>query len=143
MGGVDFYILDSSDPGKRLLTACRLTEKAWQGGYRTFILTETPAHQKTLDDLLWTFRPGSFVPHANLNDRAHSSTPVILGTSLDPGMNSNLLINLQSSAVDPPESVERIIEIIDQDEQVRLDGRQRYRYYQKIGKTVRSHRISV
>ncbi|MGH8550593.1 MAG: DNA polymerase III subunit chi [Methylococcales bacterium] len=143
MGCVDFYILDSTDPRNRLLITCRLCEKAWHGGYRTFILTETTIQQKTVDDLLWTFRPGSFVPHASVNDRVHSSTPVILGNSLNSEMNINLVINLQSSPVDPPEIVERIIEIVDQDEQVRLNGRQRYRYYQKIGKTVRSHRISV
>ncbi|MCI0655328.1 MAG: DNA polymerase III subunit chi [Methylococcaceae bacterium] len=139
---VDFYILDSSDPENRLRMACRLTEKAWHGGYRTFILTDTPIQQKTIDDLLWTFKPGSFVPHVLVQDRGRSGAPVVLGNSPDSEMNANLLINLRSSPVDPPEGVERIIEIVDQDEQVRLDGRQRYRYYQKTGKTVRSHRIS-
>lgn len=143
MRSVDFYILDSTDPVNRLKIACRLSEKAWHGGYRTFILTESTLQQKQVDDLLWTFRAGSFVPHAIFNERVHPATPVILGNSLDSGTDINLIINLSSTPVDPPENVERIIEIIDQNEKIRVEGRERYRHYQKIGKTVRSHRISV
>ncbi|MGH8474970.1 MAG: DNA polymerase III subunit chi [Methylococcales bacterium] len=143
MSCVDFYILDTADSPSRLLIACRLCEKAWLGGYRTLILSETRDQQESLDNLLWTFRPGSFVPHAIESNRTHSRTPVILNDSLTARPDINLLINLQASAIDAPENIERIIEIVDQDEQVRSEGRQRYRYYQKIGKTLRSHRISL
>ena len=138
---VDFYILDSNDPRARLSIVCRLTEKAWHQGYRIFILTESEDQQKTVDDLLWTFRAGSFIPHACMNGRFPTDTPVALGSVLNSEFEPTVLINLQSTPVDPPASVERIIEIIDQDERVRTDGRSRYRHYQKIGKTVRSHRI--
>ncbi|MCI0654242.1 MAG: DNA polymerase III subunit chi [Methylococcaceae bacterium] len=140
---VDFYILDSVDPRNRLLIACRLCEKAWHSGYRILILSETKEQQDTVDNLLWTFRPGSFVPHAIESNRTHARTPVILSDSLKAERDINLLINLKTSAIDPPERIERIIEIVNQEEQVRLDGRQRYRYYQQTGKTLRSHQISV
>lgn len=143
MGAVDFYILDSVDPRNRLLIACRLCEKAWHGGYRTLILNESTDQQRIVDDLLWTFRSGSFVPHAIDHNPSQILAPVILSESLHLEAEFNLLINLKSSPIHPPESIERIIEIIDQDEQTRRAGRQRYRIYQKIGKTVRNHRISV
>jgi DNA polymerase III subunit chi len=139
---VDFYILESTDPRDRLLMVCRLTEKAWHSGYRTFILTESTAQQKAIDELLWTFRPGSFVPHTGEPGQMQSNTPVILGRSLDFATNANLLINLKTPPVDPPAGITRIIEVIDQDERVRQEGRQRYRYYQQNGKTVKSHHIS-
>ena len=140
---VDFYILESSDPQTRLQLVCRLSEKAWHGGYKTFILTESPNQQKIIDDLLWTFRPGSFVPHGTEHERLHAKTPVVLGDSLNSEMKFNLLINLQSSPLDSPHGVERIIEVVDQNEQVRRGGRQRYRHYQESGKKVGSHRVSV
>lgn len=143
MTGVDFYILDSNQTRDRLLIACRLTEKAWHNGYRTLILTESATQQKTIDDLLWTFRPGSFVPHSQDISQIHPATAVILNSTLNPQWSINLLINLQSSPVDPPENIERIIEIVDQDEQVRKDGRQRYRHYQNNGKALKTHRISI
>lgn len=143
MSSVDFYILDSNEPRNRLLVACRLSEKAWRRGYRTFILTETTIQQNIIDDLLWTFRPGSFVPHGIDSSRNHPCVAVVLGSSLNPELNSNLLINLKVSPVDPPKDIERIIEIVDQDEQARIDGRQRYRYYQKNGKTLKIHQISA
>ena len=141
MTSVDFYILHSSEPRARLLIGCRLTEKAWHNGYKTFILTESPEQLKAIDDLLWTFRAGSFIPHACDEGLIGSEVPVGLGPKLDPEFEPNLLINLQSAPLDPPETVDRIIEIVDQDERVREEGRRRYRHYQKVGKTVRSHRI--
>ena len=143
MSRVDFYIVESTDPRSRLLIACRLCEKAWLGGFRTFVLTDTSAQQKQIDDLLWTFRPGSFVPHATEHDPAHADVPVIVGNSLNPERSSNLLVNLKSTTVDPLPSVERIIEIVDRDTRVREEGRKRFRHYRENGHSVKSHRISL
>jgi DNA polymerase III subunit chi len=143
MSCVDFYILDSTEPKSRLLVACRLSEKAWHSGFRTFILTENPGQRQILDDLLWTFRPGSFLTHAIDRDDNPKYEAVTLGDGPIPASAFNLVINLKSAPVDPPASIERIIEIIDQDEPTRAAGRQRYRHYQKMGKTVRNHRISI
>ncbi|MGR9106600.1 MAG: DNA polymerase III subunit chi [Gammaproteobacteria bacterium] len=143
MYSIDFYILESTDPRNRLLVVCRLSEKAWHGGYRTFILTENPAQQMMIDELLWTFRAGSFIPHGLANNQLPAWTPVVIGTSLPEEVNSNLLINLKSSPVDPPDGVERIIEIIDQNEEIRRAGRERFRYYRDSGKDVKSHQISL
>lgn len=140
---IDFYILNSAEPHGRLLIACRLSEKAWLAGYRTLILTESIAQKQNLDDLLWTFRPGSFVPHAIETNSNDSKVPVILADALGTRSDINLVINLRSAAVDSPQNIERIIEIVDQDEQVRRAGRLRYRYYQEFGLPLKTHRISI
>jgi len=63
MGRVDFYILEQADAQARLKLACRLAEKAWSQSQRVLLLTSGDADAQALDEMLWTFRDRSFVPH--------------------------------------------------------------------------------
>ena len=67
MARVDFYILAQPDERERQLLACKLAEKAWRPDHSVYIHTRDPADAEHLYDLLWTFRDGSFVPHAYRN----------------------------------------------------------------------------
>ena len=63
MTKVDFYLLgEGADSRERI--ACRLAEKAWRLGNRVYVLAPDQAAAQALDELLWTFSQGSFVPHA-------------------------------------------------------------------------------
>ncbi|MBT8131776.1 MAG: DNA polymerase III subunit chi, partial [Gammaproteobacteria bacterium] len=64
MTQIDFYILQ--DKGSALLGrfACRLVDKAWQRGLRCHINVESQDQAALIDDMLWTFRDISFLPHA-------------------------------------------------------------------------------
>ena len=122
MPAVDFYLLDSADRRIRLTIACRLAEKALHQGYRPFMLSESPAQQSTLDDLLWTFRAGSFVPHTTDTRPHRAAAEVRLGLNMASVADIDLLINLQPSVPDVSLNIERIIEIVDQTEETRLSG---------------------
>lgn len=62
-GRVDFYVLAGPKPAARLRFACRLAEKAYRLDHRVHLQTGSAAEAEQLDELLWTFRQGSFVPH--------------------------------------------------------------------------------
>ncbi len=143
MPAIDFYLVDSADRRIRLTIACRLAEKALRKGYRPLMLSESPSQQSTLDDLLWTFRAGSFVPHTTDTASRHAVAEVRLGLNMACMTDIDLLINLQPSVPDFPQNIERIIEIVDQTEETRLSGRKRYRTYQKNGMPVKTHKISA
>jgi DNA polymerase III subunit chi len=64
MTRVDFYVLPDADPAQRPLLACKLAEKAYGQGLKVYIHTATEGEALHLDELLWTFRAGSFLPHA-------------------------------------------------------------------------------
>ena len=53
----------AADGRTRLVTACRLAEKACDQGLRVAVRTAGPAQTAELDDLMWTFSDRSFVPH--------------------------------------------------------------------------------
>ena len=60
---VSFYVLTGTEPGSRLGYACRLVEKVYKLQHRIHAHAADGSMAKNLDDLLWTFRQGSFVPH--------------------------------------------------------------------------------
>ncbi|HVC29766.1 MAG TPA: DNA polymerase III subunit chi, partial [Steroidobacteraceae bacterium] len=60
---VDFYVIEAAAPAARLRVACRLAEKAYLAGQRALIWHGERAELEVLDELLWTFAEGSFVPH--------------------------------------------------------------------------------
>ncbi len=76
---VDFYILPGDAPAARDQLGCRLAEKACKMGHKVYLHTESEAHARRLDELLWTFRAGSFLPHALLGDDPQPAPPVLIG----------------------------------------------------------------
>jgi len=140
MTQVDFYILAGSDLSSCERFACRLTEKAFRSGYRIFLNGATPQQAEQLDKLLWTFRPGSFVPHC-CSPAEDKDVPVVIGCDSEPDTETDLLINLADDT--PPffSRFQRVAEIINQDPQRREKGRQRYRFYQERGYPLAHHNI--
>ena len=142
---VDFYILEAAAEHERLRTACRLAEKAWQKGHRVFIHTQSVETAKQVDDMLWTYRQDSFVPHALLNDRQAPDTddlePVLVGNGTAEPEDIDVLINLTESVPAFAEKSTRIAEIVSADDAARRAGRTRYRDYRDRGITIHQHNL--
>lgn len=141
MTRVDFYVLPTAARQETLRWVCRLVEKAFKEGYKILLRPRDPIEGKQLEELLWTFRPGSFIPHAWL-EQAPSEPPCLrvwLGQELPATFEVDLVINL---ADDPPlrwESVSRIAEVIDQGHVE--TGRRRYRLYQRKDAELHTHKM--
>jgi DNA polymerase-3 subunit chi len=141
MTQVDFYILDERAEGNRYTFACRLAEKIYLQGRRTFIHTTSVEEQRHMDRLLWTYRQGSFVPHSVLEKADPEVNPVIIGCSAEAGEESDVLINLAPEAPDFFSRFERVAEIIDRDADIKAAGRTRYRFYRDRGYPLNTHDI--
>ena len=90
MARIDFYILDQAGPKARLVFACRLAEKAWRLDNTVHVLAEDDRTARELDELLWTFRDGSFVPHERIG-AGEPESPVTIGTPGTPPGGGDLL----------------------------------------------------
>ena len=141
MTQVDFYILDEQAAGNRYLLACRLAEKIYHQGLRIFIHTESPEEARHMDRLLWTFRQGSFVPHATLEKADPVSTPIIIGSSGEAGEENDVLINLAPQVPNFFSRFKRVVELIDREAKVKTAGRERFRFYRDRGYPLNSHDI--
>lgn len=62
MTQVDFYVLPETTSDARWLFACRLIDKVQRLGMRTLVAMETEEEARRFDELLWTFKPESFIP---------------------------------------------------------------------------------
>jgi DNA polymerase-3 subunit chi len=135
-----FYILPSESQEERYLFACKLIEKVYRSGHFCYVLTDGAEQSQRLDDLLWTFRAGSFIPHQIYTGEPPSIEKVILIGALNAPENwQKTLINLSSQCPHDFERAERIVEILDDSEATKEAGRNRYRQYQQSGMTLIRH----
>lgn len=139
MTQVDFYIVTSSAPDARERFACRLAEKAWHAGYRIFIHTESEFDAHRMNELLWTFRPDSFLPHGRPAEPGNERLPVLIGSGNKPPTPFDVLINLGRSVPAYFDMFPRVAEIVSAEETTRNLARERYRVYRDQGCALRSH----
>lgn len=142
MSRIDFYILSDAAPGARDHLACRIAEKAYKAGHRVYLLAESAPHAARLDELLWTFRDGSFVPHGLDTAQADPATPILIGAAgTQTPAAADVMINLAPAAPGFFERFERVAEIVDASPEGRQAGRERFRFYREQGLQPNSHNI--
>jgi len=132
---ISFYVLADADPRARLLFACRLTEKAWQLGHRIHAECASAEAAAEFDDLLWTFRQGSFVPHVCLPAAIATDDcpPVTIGHGSGSLPEADLLINLAATPAEGWSGFTRVAEIVAGTPDEREEGRKRFRWYRAQG----------
>lgn len=145
---VDFYLLQGTSSQSIQQFCCHLTEKAWKLGNTVFIRTENEQQARYLDTLMWTYSDGSFLPHAmeiNTGDSnlQKSETPIIIGSKTEPASTFDLMINLASDTPDHCSRYSRIVEIINEDETIKAQGRLRYSQYDKNQHPLNHHNINA
>ncbi len=142
MTRVDFYVIGEQQRSSRETTACRLVEKAYKLGHQIYIHTSSPEQSAQIDDLLWTFRAGSFVPHARAvtADNDHPP-PVLVGHEAPPGHMDDVLINL---AADVPvffSRFTRVAELVADEHDDKHSARGRFRFYRDRGYPLQTHKL--
>jgi DNA polymerase-3 subunit chi len=145
MTRIDFYILQESASETRWLFACRLVEKAVRSGHKVLITLDTQADAQHLDDLLWTFKPETFIPHEQVDSHSDEArAPVALTTGLaDHQLHEHhgLLINLAQQI--PPwfSRFERLGEIVIQQPEVLKNTREHFSFYRERGYPIEHHKM--
>ena len=141
MTRIDFYVLSSQGDDARLNFACRLTDKAFGLGQHVFLHAGDDLQARRLDDMLWTFKAGSFVPHA-LADARSEPEPVQIGSGSEPANAQwDVLINLAHEVPEFFSRYQRVAEVIDEQPERRSQGRDRYRFYKERGYQIHTHNM--
>lgn len=140
MSRVDFYVLSADAPDARLRYACRLAERAVEQGCQVYI--QSPDVQR-LDDMLWTFSDGSFLPHEVYRGQAaaHERVMVMVGSEIGPQSHRGLLINLMDAMPVDVNAYDRIAEIVDVDPERKRAARERFKQYREQGCAMESHNL--
>jgi DNA polymerase-3 subunit chi len=134
---VGFYVVQTVEPGERLQVAARLADKAFQSGHRIFINAGDEAQASVLNELLWSFRPASFLPHG-LHGEDHCDT-IAIGWGQEPENHYDLLINLQQAI--PPffSRFARVAEVVTQEPDSLAASRESWKFYKARGYQMEKH----
>jgi DNA polymerase III subunit chi len=145
---VDFYVTEESGEAARLRLACRVTEKAYHGKQHVVVLCDDPAMLARMDELLWTFGDGSFVPHDTVSREGDVCAATVALTTgplpaPPPDDQSQVLVNLGTTV--PPCHVRfaRIAEFLDARPEVRAAGRERFKVYRASSIEPHTHTARV
>jgi len=142
MARVDFYVLPAAGETARNTFACRLAEKAYRLDNSVHIQASDRRSAEQLDDLLWTFRDGSFVPH-EVSNRADGKgeSPVIISFDPESQIGGDLLINLTDTIPGNLGSFPRVAEIVTSDDNARQQSRKRFATYRDQGHSLETHKL--
>lgn len=119
----------------RMAYCCRLLRKAYLSGVRVAVTAELGVLIE-LDRLLWSFSPTYFVPHALVREGSRDDlalTPVLLIDAPAACGHRDVLLNLGRDVPKQFEGFERVIEVVADDHEALLAGRQRWRHYATRG----------
>src|SRR5690606_16276088 len=115
-----------------------------QRDQHVFVNVTSEREARQLDELLWTFIQGSFIPHRVVEQPLAETPrePVIVGLAQEPvSQRWDLMINL---AADVPEFFSRytrVVELVDGDAARREQSRERYRFYRDRGYPLSTHEV--
>ena len=141
MPRIDFYVLPDQKDNGRALLACRLTDKAYNLGHTVYIFTTSEAQAAALDDLLWTFRQDSFIPHERYPLAGEESSPVLVGMAPPAEVDAQVLINFTDVLPEGFERFQRVVELVDQHPEGLVKSRERFRQYRERGLTPETHKL--
>ena len=138
---VDFYLLQENEPQHTWLVICRLIEKAYKRGHHIFVFCENQQDAEHLDELLWTFKEDSFIPH-NLQGEGPEPAPAVqIGYGPEPRGFNDILINLANTVPNFLSRFKRAIEIVPANESAKSISRDHYRHYRGLQCDLHTHTI--
>lgn len=142
MTRVDFYVLGDTRGDGQEAFACRIAEKAHRQGLRVYVYADSEPAARDLDQLLWTFRQDSFVPHQVLGDKGLGPVSVCIGYGDQAWTEADVLVNLDAGVPVFFSQYSRVIEIVPaQDGAAREAARAHFRYYRDRGYPLSTHDI--
>ena len=140
MTRVDFYILQSAEEQARLELAYKLCEKAYTQNMQVMIWSANQAQADQLDQLMWQYRPESFMPHCQLN-KPLPNTSVVISTGQDDLSHHGLMINLSNTVPEHFSRFQRMAELVIQKKEVLNATRQHYGFFKDRGYPLNTHKL--
>lgn len=136
MTRIDFYIIPQDQLDHILNFTCRLAEKAYQHEHKVTIKVNSEEEATTLDELLWTFRPESFLPHAKQSDEEEAPIRIVWDNL---GNDYEVLINLSDEVPLEFTRFKRVTQIASQHREQRAVSREHYKFYKERGYPLHNH----
>jgi DNA polymerase-3 subunit chi len=142
MTHIDFHILQETGVEARWLYVCRFIEKVERLGHRILVVVDTIEQAHELDDLLWSFKPESFIAHQIIGGGEEANVEITYASSAgatNAGEHHDVLINLSSQIPEFFSRFARLAEIVTQEPKILEITREHYRFYKQRGYPITQH----
>lgn len=128
---IQFYHLTAT-PIERALP--KLIEKAYGAGHRILLVEGSPERLEMFNQLLWTYHPGSFLPHGSLKEGLPEEQPVLLAETPDNRNGANILLTTDGTVPSDANEYARILDVFDGNDAAAVEkARTRWKNYQDGG----------
>lgn len=135
MTRIDFYQIENDESAAAF--ACRLIDKVYRLGLKIYVHTRSQEEAAEIDDMLWTFRPDRFVPHAC--KETGESAAIMIGCDDEPAEHHEVLVNLSGEVPEFFSRFERVAEVVPYDKRSRDAARSNYKFYKDRGYPLQYH----
>ena len=131
MTDIAFYHLERS-PLESALP--QLLEKTLAAGKRALVMASTTERVESLAQVLWTYDPGSWLPHGTAKDGHAEDQPVWITTEPENPNKATFLFLTDGATSDWVDAYERCFELFDgRDEAAVQAARDRWKTYKSAG----------
>ncbi len=140
---VDYYLFDQATPEMLVQYTCRLLNKAYQAGLRTYVLAESSEQAMVIDRQLWLASDTSFVPHAitNRTQATHPLNKICIGPALENADDFDFLVNLKPEEKIQDNLFSRVAELVPSEDAHKIAARKRYALWREAGAELNTHNI--
>lgn len=138
MTQVDFHILQDTSVEARWLYVCRFIEKVERLGHSILVAVDTLEEAQELDDLLWSFKPESFIAHQIIGGDEEAKVEITY--TANAGEHHDVLINLSSQIPEYFSRFARVAEIVIQEPKILENTREHYKFYKQRGYPITQHK---
>jgi DNA polymerase-3 subunit chi len=133
---VSFYHL-TTHPLEKVLP--KILEKVYGGGLRALVLTDAAEQMHALNDSLWTYSSGAFLPHGMEGNKLYdpAENPIWLTLEPDNKNNASVLVVTGAKFIDDLSGYQRCVHIFDgNDPSALTSAGEQFNRYQKNGHPV-------
>ncbi len=126
----------------RWLYVCRFIEKVERLGHSILVVVDTQEEAHELDDLLWSFKPESFIAHQIIGGDEEAKVEITFNDAAgaaEAGEHHDVLINLSSKIPEYFSRFARLAEIVIQEPKILENTREHYRFYKQRGYPITQH----
>jgi DNA polymerase-3 subunit chi len=136
-GEIIFIILSSANKNR---VVCDIVEKCFHRSMNVLLVVEDVQEAKKYDQLLWTWKQASFIPHIYINTvEENVAEPVVITNKLKKNHGFDVLIMVDPVPVQIMLQFHKIIDFAEKYDLARLDkSRQRYKEFRKENFTLKT-----
>ncbi len=139
----NFYILPNARNDGRFLFCCALIEKLYAHGHKVYVHCQQAHDVSKFNDLLWTYKEESFIPHCLSGEYSLEDCPIQIGVNPPPSSFQDVLIFLSVLPQVPGfyQQFSRIIEIVDAEPGTKETLREHFQFYRSQNIEIKTHQL--